>query len=70
MDGSNIFSIPNEIKIKPLEIVKKSKKYHEHNESLAIKPGDLVQIEETPPISKTKTWRVVAKIVEVGEKVG
>ena len=52
------------------KIVKKSKKYHAHNESLVINMGDLVQIEETSPRSKTKTWRVVAKVVEAGEKIG
>jgi len=52
------------------KIIKRSKKYHAHNESLVIKTGDLVQIEETPPSSKTKTWRVVAKVVEAGEKIG
>lgn len=52
------------------KIVKKSKKYHAHNENPEIKTGDLVQIEEGAPISKTKTWRVVAKSLAVGQKIG
>ena len=41
----------------------RSKKYHAHNEDNSAKSGDLVQIEETRPLSKTKTWNV-AKILE------
>jgi small subunit ribosomal protein S17 len=45
------------------KIVTRSKKYHAHDESNEIKQGDLVTIEETRPLSKTKTWKV-AKLVE------
>jgi small subunit ribosomal protein S17 len=45
------------------KIVTRSKKYHAHDESNEIKAGDLVTIEETRPVSKTKTWKV-AKLVE------
>ena len=41
----------------------RSKKYHAHVEGLEAVEGDLVQIEETAPISKTKAWRV-AKVLE------
>lgn len=50
------------------KILKKSKKYHADAECLKIQTGDLVQIEETSPRSKTKAWRVT-KIVEAGEKI-
>jgi small subunit ribosomal protein S17 len=36
-----------------------------HDESNECKPGDLVRIEETKPISKNKRW-VVREIVERG----
>ena len=39
--------------------IKRSKKYHAHDESDAIKVGDKVYIEETKPISKLKTWVVI-----------
>ena len=39
--------------------IKRSKKYHAHDESDALKVGDKVFIEETKPISKLKTWVVI-----------
>ncbi len=41
----------------------RSRKYHAHVEGNEARDGDLVQIEETAPISKTKAWRVT-RIVE------
>ncbi len=43
--------------------IAQSKKYHAHNESFQIKMGDLVEIVEGRPISKTKSWSV-SRIVE------
>ena len=40
--------------------IKRSKKYHAHDETDALKVGDKVIIEETRPISKLKTWKVVS----------
>jgi small subunit ribosomal protein S17 len=40
--------------------VRRSKKYHAHDEANAFKVGDVVRIEETPPISKLKRWVVLA----------
>ncbi len=40
------------------KMVLRSKKYHAHVENDEVKMGDLVQIEECAPISKTKAWRV------------
>lgn len=45
------------------KIMTRSKKYHAHVEGLEAVSGDLVQIEECAPVSKTKAWRV-AKVVE------
>ena len=39
--------------------IKRSKKYHAHDETDALRVGDKVKIEETRPISKLKTWKVV-----------
>mgnify|MGYP001213401504 CR=1 FL=1 len=45
------------------KILVRSKKYHAHLEGIDALSGDLVQIEECAPISKTKSWRVM-KIIE------
>lgn len=44
-----------------LKRYKISKKYKVHDEKNEHKIGDLVQIEETRPISKDKRWKVVQK---------
>ncbi len=36
----------------------RSKKYHAHNEGNLAKSGDLVEIIETRPVSRTKAWAV------------
>ncbi len=45
------------------KVVRRSKKYHAHSENNEFKLGDTVLIEETRPISKTKSWKV-AKLLE------
>ena len=40
--------------------VRRTKKYHAHDESGAIKVGERVQIQECPPKSKLKRWEVVS----------
>ena len=45
------------------KIVSLSSKYHAHDEKGEYKMGDLVEIAETRPISKTKSW-VVTKLLE------
>jgi small subunit ribosomal protein S17 len=44
------------------KIVKRSKKYHAHDESNDYREGETVRIEETRPISKLKTWRVIERV--------
>jgi small subunit ribosomal protein S17 len=39
--------------------VRRSKKYHAHDETKAYKIGDVVRIEECAPISKNKRWTVL-----------
>ncbi len=41
--------------------VRRSKKYHAHDENNVFKIGDLVSIEESRPISKNKRWVVVGE---------
>lgn len=45
------------------KVIRRSKKFHAHDENNECHEGDLVVIEESRPLSKTKTWRV-SKIVE------
>ena len=40
--------------------IKRSKKYHAHDETDALRVGDKVMIKETRPISKLKTWKVIS----------
>ena len=50
------------------KIVVKSSKYHAHDEKGEYKMGDVVEISEGRPISKTKSW-VVTRLVEKAEIV-
>jgi len=43
------------------KFIRRSKKYAAHDEANMCKEGDLVSIEECPPISKRKAWLVVAR---------
>nr|WP_295370807.1 30S ribosomal protein S17 [uncultured Sphingosinicella sp.] len=44
------------------KIIKRSKKYHAHDEANEFKQGETVRIEETRPISKLKTWKVIDRV--------
>ena len=44
------------------KIIRRSKKYHAHDEDNSFKAGETVRIEETRPISKTKTWQVIERV--------
>lgn len=49
------------------KVMVRSKKYHAHNEDANVRHGDTVEISETRPVSKTKSWavtRLIAKSVE------
>ncbi len=50
------------------KIVGKSSKYHCHDEKGEYKTGDVVEIAECRPISKTKAW-VVTRLVEKAHAV-
>ncbi|MEL0082529.1 MAG: 30S ribosomal protein S17 [Gammaproteobacteria bacterium] len=43
--------------------ISKSSRFHAHDESNECNEGDIVEIEETRPISKTKNWRLL-RVVE------
>ena len=45
------------------KIVARSSKYHAHDEKGEYKLGDVVEIAESRPISKTKSW-VVTRLVQ------
>jgi small subunit ribosomal protein S17 len=44
------------------KIIKRSKKYHAHDETNVFKSGEQVRIVECKPISKLKTWTVIDRI--------
>ncbi|MEW9854077.1 30S ribosomal protein S17 [Novosphingobium sp. M1R2S20] len=44
------------------KIIRRSKKYHAHDEENAYQTGERVRIEETKPISKTKSWKVLDRL--------
>ena len=50
------------------KIVARSNKYHAHDENGEYKLGDIVEITESRPISKTKTW-VVSRLVQKAQNV-
>ena len=41
------------------KIIRRSKKYHAHDETNEYTVGDVVRIEETRPMSKQKRWRLI-----------
>ena len=64
MDKSITVSVERKVK-HPLygKFVKKTTKFHAHDEKNECTVGDVVRIMETRPLSKTKRWRLV-EIVE------
>jgi small subunit ribosomal protein S17 len=62
-DKTVVVSVERRVK-HPLygKIIKRSKKYHAHDEANEYKAGETVRIEETAPISKLKTWKVIDRV--------
>ena len=62
-DKTVVVSVERRVK-HPLygKIIKRSKKYHAHDEGNTYKEGQTVRIEECAPISKLKTWTVVGTV--------
>lgn len=50
------------------KIVARSNKYHAHDEKGEYKQGDLVEIAESRPYSKTKSW-VATRLIEKAREV-
>jgi small subunit ribosomal protein S17 len=50
------------------KFVTRTRKYHAHDENGDYHEGDLVEIEECRPLSKTKAWRVT-KLLEKSRAV-
>jgi len=50
------------------KIVARSRKYHAHDENGEYKMGDMVEIAEGRPVSKTKAW-VVTRLIEKAKLV-
>ena len=48
------------------KVVRRSRKYHAHDERNDANVGDVVRIVESRPLSKTKSWRL-AEILEVAK---
>jgi small subunit ribosomal protein S17 len=48
------------------KVIKRSTKFHAHDEQNEAKVGDIVRIVETRPLSKTKNWRL-AEVVEAAK---
>jgi len=69
MNKSVVVKVENRIK-HPLygKFITKSRKYAAHDETNEIREGDLVEITEGRPISKTKAWSVT-KVLEKATQV-
>ena len=50
------------------KIIAQSKKYHAHDEANQYNEGDLVEIAETRPVSKTKSW-AVTRLIEAARVI-
>jgi small subunit ribosomal protein S17 len=48
------------------KVVRRSQRFHAHDEQNRAKAGDIVRIVETRPLSKTKNWRL-AEVVEAAK---
>jgi small subunit ribosomal protein S17 len=48
------------------KVVRRSQRFHAHDEQNQAKAGDIVRIVETRPVSKTKNWRL-AEVVEAAK---
>ena len=46
--------------------VRRSKRYHAHDENGQFKVGDLVRIRECRPLSRLKAWEVVGRVGDEG----
>jgi small subunit ribosomal protein S17 len=47
------------------KIIRRTKKFHAHDEENSCNIGDLVRIRESRPLSKTKRWRLIEVVKHV-----
>lgn len=61
MDKTVVVKVERRVK-HPLykKFIRRSKKYSAHDENNAAKTGDVVKIRECRPLSKRKSWEIVA----------
>ena len=62
MDKTVVVSVERRI-MHPIykKFIRRSKKYHAHDESNTFKTGQTVRIRECRPLSKTKCWEVIVE---------
>jgi small subunit ribosomal protein S17 len=59
MDKTIVVLVVRNVKHKMGKYIKRSTKIHAHDEKNICQIGDVVKIEETRPLSKTKSWSLV-----------
>ena len=65
LDKTIVVNVTRRIKHKLYKkIIRRSKKYHVHDENNSFKTGDNVSIIESKPISKQKKWVVLENVGE------
>lgn len=62
MDKTVVVSVERRV-MHPIykKFIRRSKKYHAHDEDNTFKAGDTVRIRECRPLSKTKNWEVIVE---------
>jgi small subunit ribosomal protein S17 len=62
MDKTVVVSVERRV-MHPIykKFIRRSKKYHAHDENNDFKAGDTVRIRECRPLSKTKNWEVIVE---------
>lgn len=62
MDKTVVVSVERRV-MHPIykKFIRRSKKYHAHDENNTFKAGDTVRIRECRPLSKTKNWEVIVE---------
>ncbi len=50
------------------KVVRRSRKYHAHHDTNICGLGDVVEIQECKPISKTKSWKVI-RLIEKSKEI-
>lgn len=69
MNKTRVVSVTRTVKHPFYEkVMKRSKKFHAHDENNEARQGDVVEIVSTRPLSKLKRWRI-ARIVKAAPKL-